>query len=190
MTKKIKENHHFSVFIVGVFSWLALLWVAKLYSIGIKDQIILSGLIFLGSLILDLIIIVSSLKSTISKLFPLLNLPYKIQKSTIKLAIDFNSVTDYKPILESSIAKDSFNECKRIISACLSDSEFTVHDLVGPNQHLLDSLNSGDTFDAVSIMSDKNSWTHGNPESYLNLNIRKSNENVVIRRVFIFNTEN
>ncbi len=163
------------------------MFISVYLSIEVADQMILSGLIFLGTVILDFIITAILLKESVEKLFPLLNLPSEAQEDGVKFLINFNEVINSKPILESSIAKDSIEEVKRVVTACLSDSEFTVHDLVGPNRHLLNSLKEGDTFDAVSIMSDKNSWVNETPESYLN--IRKSNENIKIRRVFIFKTE-
>jgi len=170
--------------IIGIVSIILFLFLSGRYGFSFQEQTIASILLLISTLLVNVLTSIFLLHKKIKLIHPTLSLPTEEQKDGYELMLFLNQLQKNGNNASSILAMDQFNHAKHALSFASGNADFRVNDIAETNKTLLGVLNAGDTFDGVSMLVDPDIWRHN--KGYLDINIRKANEGVKIRRIFVY----
>lgn len=175
------------VAIIGIASIIIFLVLSEKYGFSVQEQTIASLLLLITTLLINVLSSIYLVSEKLKKIHPFLLFSSKEQKEGYQIIKYLHDLQKDRKNPSSILAVDQFNAAKHALTLSLKNADFRVNDIVETNKKLLRLLKKGDTFDGVSMLVNPNLWKHD--QGYLDINIQKAEQGVVIRRIFVFDNK-
>jgi len=134
---------------LGSTSAISVLWLANIYKWSSEIMMIVSLSIGIGTILIEVVISFTSLRNSIEKLYPALELSPEDQKEIHSLVALKNSLKKRIDKPHVLIALEQFKKVNAILKAAYNDSDFFVDNTFEANRLALESMEKGQIFLAL-----------------------------------------
>ncbi|MDH3725929.1 MAG: hypothetical protein OER77_00220 [Myxococcales bacterium] len=176
---------------LGFASAASAFWIGKTLEWSDELEVIVALLIGGGTILVELIISFHSVKNSIEKLYPALELSVQEQRNINDAIVLNNALKQKKESPAALIALEHYKEAGLVLRNAFEGNDFTINDLYSANLLALSSLRPGQRFCGVSALIKPELWKYGKEMTdYRNINYSQAQNGVLIDRIFIFSDEN